>query len=198
MTPARAVPVDRTNPSRTCILEACRLLAGGGVIAYPSDTVYGLCCLASSRHAVERIARLKGYGQPRPFILLAPDTDSALALADSPSAAASGLAAEVWPGPVTLVLKAGTGVPSWVMAGDGTYAVRVPGDPVSVAILTGTCGLLVSSSANSAGGRPPLSADEIPPDIASGVDMVLDAGALPGSGPSRILRPGPEGVEILR
>jgi L-threonylcarbamoyladenylate synthase len=198
VTPPAIVPIDRMHPSRACIAEACRLLAGGGVVAYPSDTVYGLCCLASSRPAVERISRLKGYLQPRPFILLAPDTAAALSLADSPPAAAAALAAGVWPGPVTIVLKAGDGVPDWVTARDGTFAVRVPGDPISAAILAGTRGLLVSTSANAAGGCPPLSTDAIPPGISGGVDLVLDAGSLPDSAPSRILKPGPGGVEVLR
>lgn len=197
MTRPRVLSVSLDSPEQAVIDAALETLESGGLLLYPSDTVYGIMCRAGRKDSADRLARLKGYPGPRPFITLLPDIERALALAEA-DAGALRLAGESWPGPVTLVLPAGPAVPPWMKAADGTVALRVPADPLSRAILTGAGCPMSSTSANVAGEEPPRELGRVVRQILQSVDCALDGGALRTSGPSRILRPGPSGIEVLR
>lgn len=197
MTQPRILSVSLDRPEQAAVEAALETLEGGGLLLYPSDTVYGIMCRAGRKDSADRLARLKGYPGPRPFITLLPDTERALALADA-DADALKLAGESWPGPVTLVLPAGPAVPPWMKAADGTVALRVPADPLSRAILTRAGCPMSSTSANMTGEEPPTEFGRIVRQVLQSVDCALDGGVLRSRGPSRILRPGPAGIEVLR
>jgi L-threonylcarbamoyladenylate synthase len=190
--------IDRSSPDGGSVRRASGILLSGGVVLYPSDTVYGLMCRADDPAAVARVGRLKGYTGGRPYILLVSGTGmaSGIALLDGPGL--TGLLGRLWPGPVTVVLPAALSCPDWVRSPDGTVALRHPADPLSTMILAGTGVPLVSTSANAAGGRPALDPARIPGDLAVSVDLFLDGGVLPDRGPSRIIRPGRDGIEVIR
>ena len=180
--------IDISNPEEETVEKAAQLLLSGGVAIYPSDTVYGLLCRADDRISVERLAKIKGYDKPRSFILIVGGLEMACSLT-------SGIDPEVmeilklrWPGKLTVVLPAGDGCPIWVRGEDDTVALRHPADSLSGQLLE-RCGVpLVSTSANRSGSDPSLNLSAIPDSIIAGADIVLDAGDLPPSSPSTIIK----------
>lgn len=174
------------------------VLEEGGVVLYPSDTVYGLLCRADSRTAVERIRSLKGYTASRPFILIVDGVTMAGSVADGLTGEILGLLGEKWPGRFTAVLRASGACPQWVRSVDGTVALRHPADTLSSLILAGIGTPLVSTSANAAGAPSPLTPEGIPEGIRKKVDLFIDRGVLPPSEPSTIVRLTGKTPEILR
>lgn len=180
--------IDINNPEEETVEKAASLLLSGGVVIYPSDTVYGMLCRADDRDSVENLAKIKGYDKPRSFILIV----SGLEMADSLTAGIDTEVMEIlklrWPGKLTVVLPAGDGCPKWVRGEDNTVALRYPADPLSGQLLK-QCGVpLVSTSANRSGGDAQLSVEGIPDSIIAGADIVLNAGELPRSSPSTIIK----------
>jgi len=177
-----------SNPEEETVEKAVSLLLSGSVVIYPSDTVYGMLCRADDRVSVERLAKIKGYDKPRSFILIVDGLEMAGSLT-------SGIDPEVleilklrWPGKLTVVLPAGDGCPMWVRGEDNTVALRHPADLLSGQLLK-RCGVpLVSTSANRAGGDTPLNLSAIPNSIIANADIVLNAGNLPPSSPSTIIK----------
>jgi L-threonylcarbamoyladenylate synthase len=195
---SRNLSVTRELPEPEVVREAARVLAWDGVLLYPSDTVYGLACSADSVCAISRIAALKGSRGRRPYIVLVPGCEEALRFCPDAPEAAIELMGSGWPGALTLVLQAGDDAPREAMAEDGTLALRVPGDPLSRAILEEIGKPLVSTSANLTGKPPFVDPSRIPASISAGVDLFISAGVLPKAGPSRILRITEDGIKQLR
>ena len=177
--------------------DAADVLHAGGILLYPSDTVYGLACRAGRPDSVRRLAAIKGYGGGRPFIVLALDIGMTRDLAEMDEDEEA-LAAECWPGPFTMVLRAGRSAPGWVCAPDGTIAVRVPADPLSRAILGEVGYPLVSTSANTRDHPAVLDFASVEEAVRNAADLCIDGGALEAAGPSRIVRVRRGFVEILR
>src|SRR5947209_3761128 len=129
------IAVDAHAPQADRIARAAAVLRGGGLVAFPTETVYGLGALALDAEAVGRIFAAKGRPANNPIIVHVADAAAARrVVADWPDAAER-LAARFWPGPLTLVLPRGADVPDAVTAGGPTVAVRVPAHPVALALL---------------------------------------------------------------
>jgi len=168
--------------------EASSILLGGGVVLYPSDTVYGLLCRADCREAVERVRSIKGYTGQRPFILIVAGIPMAERVAGGFTSDVLEYLHEHWPGKLTAVLPASDECPEWVRASDGTVALRHPADRLSGLILAAAATPMISTSANVTGDTAPLSPEAIPKDMLHRVDLFIDAGMLPHSEPSTIVR----------
>jgi L-threonylcarbamoyladenylate synthase len=180
--------VDISDPEEEIVEKAASLLLSGGVLIYPSDTVYGILCRADRRDSVKRIAKIKGYMRQRPFILLVDGAAMVETVADCGDPEVIGIMECRWPGKLTIVLPASEECPKWVRGEDNTVALRHPADPLSGQLLK-RCGVpLVSTSANLSGEDTVCSVSAIPLSIIAGVDIVLNAGDLPPSSPSTILR----------
>lgn len=184
------------------IARAAGILAGGGLVAFPTETVYGLGALASDADAVARVYRVKGRPFRNPLITHLPDTDSARALAGSGwNQMAEDLANEFWPGPLTLILPRGAGLADAVTAGGPTMAVRVPDHPVARSLLQACGRPVVAPSANPSGRLSPTLAEHVEADLGDLVDLILDGGPCQAGvestvvdvtvSPPRLLRPGP-------
>jgi L-threonylcarbamoyladenylate synthase len=198
------VRVDPFDPEPAAIAAAAELLRGGGLVAFPTETVYGLGANALDEAAVRRIFAAKGRPAYNPLIAHLPDAAAARALvADWPEAAAR-LAAAFWPGPLTLVLRKTTAVPALLTAGLDTVAVRVPAHPVARALLRAAAVPVAAPSANPFTRLSPTTAAHVAAGLGDRVDMILDGGATPlgiestvvaltGDGP-RLLRPGALGA----
>jgi L-threonylcarbamoyladenylate synthase len=185
------------------VAAAAELLRGGGLVAFPTETVYGLGADGRSGAAVARIFAAKGRPADNPLILHVADFDAAAALWATDAerlARAQGLAEAFWPGPLTLVLPKAAGVPDAVTAGQDTVAVRVPDHPVALALLRAFGGPLAAPSANRSGRPSPTTAAHVLATLDGRIDAVLDGGptavgvestvlALDGARP-RVLRPG--------
>ena len=175
-----------------------RHLRAGGLIGYPTETVYGLGCTLMER-PLARLAALK-QREKRPFLLLAPNEDRLPRLRWT--AAAARLAGSFWPGPLTLVLAADETLPPEIVAADGTVAVRVSPHPGVRALLAELDAPITSTSANPPGATPAASAAETEAAIAALGDVadwiVLDGGTLLPSPPSTIVRCVDEDVTVIR
>jgi L-threonylcarbamoyladenylate synthase len=210
----RADPAAPDAPdSAAAIAEAARLLRAGGLVAIPTETVYGLAADALDVAAVRRIFAAKGRPSYNPLIAHVPDDAAARALVAAWPEAAARLAAAFWPGPLTLVLPKRPGVvPDEVTAGLPAVAVRVPAHPVALAVLRAAGRPLAAPSANRFTELSPTTADHVVRGLGARVDLVLDGGptavgiestvvdltaAAAGEGPPRVLRPGTLGDAAL-
>jgi L-threonylcarbamoyladenylate synthase len=173
------------------------LLRGGGVVAYPTETFYGLGALARDAAALDRLARAKGRPEGKPFPLVAADLAMVLGVARM-DAVARRLAERFWPGPLTLVLPALPGLPAPITGGTETVGIRVPGSEVARELSRAAGGPIVSTSANVSGGAPPSSAEELDAGLVTRIDAVLDAGPTPGGLPSTVVAVDGERLSLLR
>jgi L-threonylcarbamoyladenylate synthase len=189
------VPLPHELEAR--VAAAAAVLRRGGLVAYPTETFYGLGALAGDPGALERLARAKLRPEGKPLPLLAADSAQVLEVARLDGLAAR-LAARFWPGPLTLVLPALPGLDAAVTAGSGTVAVRVPGSELARALARQAGGAIVSTSANLSGEPPPGSAAELSPSLVARIDHVLDGGSTPGGRPSTIVEVVGERVRLVR
>jgi L-threonylcarbamoyladenylate synthase len=168
------------------VAKAADLLRRGGLLAYPTETFYGLGALASCRPALARLsaAKLRPAGKPLPVIVGRREDLTGLVALVEP--VAERLAERFWPGPLTLVLPAVSGLPGEITEA-GTVAVRVPGSPLARALAGLSGGPVISTSANPSGATPPVRADDLDPALVRHLDAVLDAGPVPGGLPSTIV-----------
>jgi L-threonylcarbamoyladenylate synthase len=173
------------------------VLRRGGIVAYPTETFYGLGALARDAAAVDRLARAKGRPDGKPLPLLAADRAQVDEVAELGEVAAR-LAAGFWPGPLTLVLPARPGLPAAITAGSGAVGVRVPGSDVARALARAAGGAIVSTSANLSGEPPPATPGAIAPALASRLDAVLDGGRTPGGLPSTVVAVVGGGLRLVR
>jgi L-threonylcarbamoyladenylate synthase len=176
---------------------AARLLRAGGVVAYPTEGVYGLGCDPLDGVAVETVLRFKGRSRRKGLILIAADFEQvAPFLAPLRDPKLRKRLALDWPGPVTWVLPAGWAVPSWLTGGRDTLAVRVTAHAGAAALCRTFGRALVSTSANRSGGVPARSALRVRRLFGDAVDMILHGplGGLMGPTP---IREGTSG-ELLR
>jgi len=159
------------------IEAAAACLAAGGLVAFPTETVYGLGADARNGEAIARLYAAKGRPRFNPLIVHVGSLEAARRLGRF-DAAAEKLAAEFWPGPLTLVLpkRPDGGVADLALAGLDSVAVRVPAHPVARALLTVFKGPVVAPSANRSGHVSPTSAAHVLADLRGRIDMVIDAG----------------------
>ena len=178
--------------------EAAALLRRGGIIAYPTETFYGLGALATHAEALARLAaaKLRVHGKPLP--LIAADLQQVLTVADLSDVVARRLAARFWPGPLTLVVPAATALDPAITGGSPTVGIRVPGCAIARELASASGGAIVSTSANLSGEPPPTSAGELAGGLLARIDGVLDGGTTPGGLPSTVVAVRDGVVRLLR
>ncbi|MGN6108294.1 MAG: L-threonylcarbamoyladenylate synthase [Kofleriaceae bacterium] len=161
----------------TDIERAAAVLAAGGLVAFPTETVYGLGADASREHAVARVFAVKGRPRNHPLIVhLAPEARLDDWASDIPEVARA-LAAAAWPGPLTLILRRGPRVADATTGGAATVGLRVPAHPMAQALLRAFGGGIAAPSANRFGAVSPTLAAHVIADLGTEVDYVLDGGA---------------------
>ncbi len=158
------------------IREAVAVLCRGGVVAFPTETVYGLGADAENTAAVARIFAIKGRPRAHPLIVHLADAAALLDWCADPSPTAMRLAARFWPGPLTLILRRGARVSDAVTGGLDTVGVRVPRHPAALAMLRAFGGGVAAPSANRFGAVSPTTAAHVRDDLGDAVDLVLDGG----------------------
>ena len=158
------------------IARAARVLQEGGLVAFPTETVYGLGADALSGAAVARIFSAKGRPADNPLIVHVADVAAARGLVREFPALAERAAAALWPGPLTIVLPRGEVVPDITTAGQATVAIRVPAHPVALALLRACGRPLAAPSANRSGRPSPTLAAHVLADLDGRVELILDGG----------------------
>jgi L-threonylcarbamoyladenylate synthase len=192
--------LDPRAADAAIIARAAEILRRGGLVAFPTETVYGLGAHALDQEAVGRIFIAKGRPAYNPLIVHVPDESAARVLAQAWPDAAARLAQRFWPGPLTLVVPKADAVPDVVTAGGPTVALRAPAHPVALALLREAGIPLAAPSANRSTRLSPTRAEHVLGGLEGRIDMVLDAGPTPGgiestvldvtTSPPRVLRPG--------
>jgi L-threonylcarbamoyladenylate synthase len=178
------------------IENAARTVKKGGIVAYPTDTVYGLGCDPRNRRALKRVMAVKGK-RKKPFPILVASTAMAgrIAVMDCRARA---LASEFWPGPLMLVLKPRVRFPNLLTLGRKTIAVRCPRHEIALRLIERCGGLLTGTSANLTGYPPCTSAKMVCRCLGDRIDAVVDDGPSPRRVGSTIVRIDSRGVMILR
>jgi L-threonylcarbamoyladenylate synthase len=200
----RRTEILRVNPDCPepgAIARAAAVLRAGGLVAFPTETVYGLGANALDAAAVRQIFDAKGRPANNPLIVHVADLAGVCVVASEWPLVVEPLARRFWPGPLTLVLRRAAAVPDLVTAGGPTVAVRWPAHPVAQALIAAAGVPVAAPSANRSSRVSPTRAEHVLGDLDGRIDMILDGGPTPGgiestvldltSQPPRLLRPGP-------
>ncbi len=199
--------VEPANPDPAVIARAAATIRAGGLVAMPTETVYGLAGNALDPAAIARIYAAKGRPSHNPLIAHVADAAQAQTLAAEWPLMARELAARFWPGPLTLVVRRKAHVPSELTAGLDTFGVRVPDHPVALALIRAAGVPLAAPSANRFTEVSPVTAAQVVRGLGDAVDLILDAGHTRvgiestvvdvSGGRAVLLRPGMIGAEQL-
>ena len=179
------------------VTEAARIVAEGGVVAFPTDTVYGLGADARNETAIQRVFDIKGRPSDAPLPLLLSDISQVPSVARDLVSAARDLAERFWPGALTLVVPA---IPpfSAALVQDGFVGLRIPNDPFCLRLIERFGGPITGTSANLTGATPCMTGDDVRKQLGKKVDYILDAGRAGGGLPSTVVKVTEEGIIILR
>lgn len=203
----KVVVVDALRPRKEVIDEVADVLRSGGLCAFPTETVYGLGADGFNREAVLKIFRIKGRPPDNPLIMHVDSKEMLNELVVDVPEIAYRFMEFAWPGPLTLVLKKSAKVPKEVTAGLPTVAVRCPGHPIALALISALGKPIAAPSANLSGRPSPTNAKHVIDDLMGSVDVIVDGGETffgvestiidVTSEPPKLLRPGPIAVEDL-
>jgi len=208
MTTTEIVKVDSKNPEKKVIERAARILIRGGLVAFPTETVYGLGANALDEDAVLKIFEVKNRPSDNPLIIHIAKIDDLYLISSKVPKKAEKLVQKFWPGPLTLVLPRSEIVPDPPVAGLSTVAIRMPSHPVAHALISMSDLPIAAPSANLAGRPSPTTAEHVVKDLDGKIELILDGGEITFGVESTvidftspvptILRPGPITVEELR
>ncbi|MBR5712010.1 MAG: threonylcarbamoyl-AMP synthase, partial [Lachnospiraceae bacterium] len=175
----RLVSVDREHLRETMPAEAADLLRAGELVAFPTETVYGLGGDALRPDAARRIYEAKGRPSDNPLIVHIADTDALPVLAREVPEGAWKLAERFWPGPLTMILPKQPTVPDATTGGLPTVAIRMPSDPVAAMLIRDSGVYIAAPSANASGRPSPTRAEHVYEDLRGRIPMIIDGGPVP-------------------
>jgi len=184
-----AAEIIKIDPAhRQFAFSRCReVISRGGVIAYPTDTFYGLGVDPKNAIALKRLYEIKGRKPDQPILLLIAKAEDVKKWAVEISPASEDLMMKFWPGPLTLVFRAGADVLRELTAGTGTIGLRVPGNELTRSLLDFLGMALTGTSANISGGSSAQTAEEAAASLGDTIDLILDGGRTAGGRPSTVL-----------
>ena len=201
----RVVTVDPVQPDQSVMRAAGALVEAGGLVAFPTESFYGLGADALDGDAIARVFEVKGRPATKPLLVLVDSIEMAARLTARIGDGARGLMQRHWPGPLTLVLEAAASVPVGLTAGTGTVGVRMPGHEVARALVRAAARPITAPSANPSAAPPPRTAEAVRAYFDGRVELILDGGPTAGGAgstvadctawPPRILRQGSVVVE---
>ncbi len=193
----KLVAIDPQDPEKT--LRRCReVVRSGGVIAFPTDTFYGLGVDPRNAGAIDRLFSIKGRSAGQPILLLMSDAAEVPEWAASVTQAAERLISRFWPGALTLVFDARADVLPALTAGTGRIGLRVPGNELTRSLLRYVGSALTGTSANRAGESAALTADEVAGELGDQVDLIVDGGPTAGGLPSTVVDVAKDLPRIIR
>ena len=178
--------------------RAVTVLNGGGVVAFPTETYYGLAVDPFNPMALNHLFALKQRDISKPILTLVDDRESLLILAQSVPAIYTLLMDSFWPGPLTLIFPARVNLPVLLTAGTSTIGVRQSSHPFARQLLRAFGRPITATSANISGHSPALDAFEVRAQFGSRVDLIFDGGKTPGSGGSTIVGLDGDNLKLIR
>ena len=198
MSAVRVMSILRPGGEKAILRKAAEVIRRGGIVAHPTETVYGLAVDPWNDRAVERLIRLKGReGKEGLILIVASEEQARTLIASPPPEPLEILAAAFWPGPLTLILPPGPRAPRAVLGPSGGIAVRCTSDSVARDLLKVIGHPLTSTSANLSGSPPATTAEEVVV-IGPGIDLVIDAGPRASARPSSIVDLRGETPSVIR
>jgi L-threonylcarbamoyladenylate synthase len=198
---------DAVDQPRTVILPssapsaiewAAERLVAGGVIALPTDTVYGVAASLTHEPALQRVFAIKNRPQDRTLPVLISSTDALVRLVTRVSDDVLLLLDRYWPGPLTVVMPAREGMPSLVTGPGDTVGVRLPNHPLAIEVIDKAGGAIACTSANRFGQSPARTAADVAASIGPDLDLILDGGLAPGGVPSTVIAFENDAIRFLR
>ena len=170
------VTIDPARPEADSIAKAGRIIREGGLVAFPTETVYGLGGDALQAESSKKIYAAKGRPSDNPLIVHIADPEALYLVAASVPESAEKLMREFWPGPLTMILEKKDCVPFETTGGLSTAAIRLPSHPVARELIRASGGFIAAPSANLSGRPSPTRAEHVREDLAGRIDMILDGG----------------------
>jgi L-threonylcarbamoyladenylate synthase len=183
----RRVFVDPEAPQRDALQEAAKWIRTGGLVALPTDTLYGLAADPFCARAIRRVFAVKGRGPDRALPLIAADLAQVTRDLGPLTALGARLAERFWPGPLTLIVPASSAIAADVTGGTGRVGVRVPDSLVAREICRAAGRPVTATSANRSGQPATPDPGEVERTLGADVDLLIDAGTTPGGAPSTIV-----------
>jgi len=177
---AEMCPIDPAQPDQSLLEKAAAVVKNGGIVIFPTRTLYGIGVDAFNREAVNRVFRIKQRDAQNPLSVLIRSRDAVAALAAKIPSAAEKFMAALWPGRLTIVFSARPNVLSSLTAGTGKIGIRMPEHPAASGLVESLNCPLTATSANLSGQPGADSVDQLPVELLRNVDLVIDAGKLKG------------------
>lgn len=172
----KIVKIDTENMQEACLKEAKEILVAGGLVAFPTETVYGLGANALNKDAAKKIYEAKGRPSDNPLIVHISKTEDIEVLAGDIPKSAYLLADVFWPGPLTIILKKKDCVPKETTGGLNTVAIRLPANQIARKLIEGSGIYIAAPSANLSGKPSPTMAKHVIQDLSGKIDMIIDGG----------------------
>jgi L-threonylcarbamoyladenylate synthase len=179
--------IDADNSEERILTQAAKIIAGGGIVAYPTETFYGLGADATNEKAIENIFTVKGRNFKNPISLIIGQADDINPLVQDVPQTAKKLMAALWPGALTIVFSATDIVSPLLTAGSGKIGLRVSSHPIAMGIVQKLKRPLTATSANLSGAPECTRASEVDEQIGDKIDAIIDLGDTPGTAGSTIV-----------
>lgn len=190
--------IDGRKPREDVIQEAARIICRGGVVIFPTTSLYGLAVDASNPAAVEKLFFIKQRPLDKPILILVPELGDVQSLVQDIPLTAERIMTALWPGKLTLIFKAGNGLLPSLTAGTGKIGIRLPVYPVARLLVHAVGKPITATSANISGQIGCSRITDLDPAVAASVDLMLDAGPLRGGAGSTILDVSEDPPVLLR
>jgi L-threonylcarbamoyladenylate synthase len=197
-TTSKIIPVDPADPSSEAIAQAARVILSGGVVVFPTTGLYGLGADAASPGSVEKLFRIKGRPSAKPILVLVASTGMLSQVAEPPGESTRNLMARFWPGRVTFLIEAHSGLPTGLTAGSGKIGVRLAAHQVARALVQAVGRPITGTSANLSGAGGCAAIADLDPALIDAVDLILDSGRLAGGAGSTVVDLTGKAAVILR
>ena len=179
--------IDGRKPREEAIQEAARIICSGGVVIFPTTSLYGLAADASNPDAVEKVFAIKQRPLDKPILILVPNLSDIQGLVQDIPLSAERIMTALWPGNLTLIFKAGSALLPSLTAGTGKIGIRHPVYPVARFLVRAAGRPITATSANISGQTGCSQIADLDPAVSTAVDLILDAGPLKGGAGSTIL-----------
>jgi L-threonylcarbamoyladenylate synthase len=183
----KVMNIDSQRPDDSMIAEVSSILREGGIVAYPTETFYGLGADGLNEDAVKKIFLIKGRNFKNPISVIIGDANDVRGLVEEIPAFAVQLMERFWPGALTIIFNASKGVSPLLTAGTGKIGIRLSSHPVATALARKLGHPITATSANTSGKRECTRAEEVIEDIGEEVDVIVDGGRTPGGSGSTII-----------
>jgi L-threonylcarbamoyladenylate synthase len=184
---AKILEINRDHPEPALIAEAAAIIKDGGIVAYLTDTLYGLGADAFNAAAVQRVFDIKSRSQEKALPVIIGERDFLPVIAPEISTEARRLIERFWPGPLSLILRAAPSLPGVLHGHTGVIAARLPACAVARELAAASGGVLTATSANRSGAAAAQTAAEVLTSLGNAIDLVIDSGPATVNRPSTML-----------